>query len=192
MDVITVLFLVAFGSLFIPKKESVETAPTILLSPMSEATSGIIDPKAPNKGGMMVGTESQLNIYLTPSKEEVQEMVSVPEWAISSTLDNDMYFFTIPNNDREYSWNLNYYYLVKTVGGVDSILMATSNYVQAEQKWISEYSKIYTAYQDALNSTAGDGPVDAEEGDDVGSGGTDTGGAGDFVGGGIRRRLWNI
>ena len=185
MDVITVMFLIAFGSLFLPQKDKIETAPTILLSPMQNASSGIIDPKAPNRGGMMVGTESMLDIYYTPSKEEVKEMVIVPEWAESSTLNNNMWFFTIQNTDKEYSWKLEHYYVVKTVGGTVSIIGDSSSFSNAEQTWIKEYGKIYTAYQNALNSTAGDGPVDAEQGDDVGSGGTDEGGAGDYVGGGI-------
>lgn len=185
MDLITIGFLIAFGSLFLPDKKNISTAPTIALNPMSEAASGIIDPKAPNLGGMMVGTESMLDIYLTPSKEEVRQMVEVPEWAENSTLNNNVWFFTINNSTKEYSWNLNHYYIIKTVGGKIQILGDSTNYNTVEQTWINEYQKIYTAYQTALNSTAGDGPVDAEEGEDVGSGGTDSGDAGDFVGGGI-------
>lgn len=190
MDFITILALIAFGSLLFPPKdgeydpnETVETAPTIALTPVYD--SGIVDPKQPNLGGMMVGTESILRIYKTPTKSEVEEMVNVPSWAISNSLDVGTYFFTILDSNKEWSWKLDYHYATKLVNGKTTIIKSGKSYDDVEMNLLAEMQNIITVYRQRLVDTTGDGGVPANGDDDTGDGGTSDAPPSGGIGGGF-------
>ena len=168
MDVITLLTLVAFGSLFIPQKgqggggtpdfdsTGVQEAQPIPLNYISGFTTSVLDPETVNAyRGQVVGSNSYLTMVQTSSYEflNIQPDEVVPQRFKDTKNPPSDYFFTVPNNNNKvYTWQVPevYYVLKITPSNVDDF-----DYVQIMGR-DSDANKATKILQDAMTKIVSD------------------------------------
>ena len=193
---ITLLVLVAFGSLLIPKNGeggngsgTIPEAQPIPLEYISSMTTSIIDPETVNPyRNQVVGTNSYLTMVQTSSQEfiDIQSEEFVPP-RFQSPNTPTSYFFTVPNNEKIFSWRIpNWYYVLKVTPS------DTFDYIQvvgdsedlnkASSKLFVKWEEMNIEYERLLSDTdvIGGGNEQENPEDDVGQGEGMIGGIGAF------------
>ena len=171
MDIITVGFLIAFGSLFLPPKGEGWNVPDFDSSNVAEAqpiplqyiggyTTSTIDPIEVNPyRNQTVGTDSYLTIVQTSSYEFINiqpDEIIPPRFKNKKT---PTYFFTVPNNEKVFSWRVpDIFYVLRVTpssSGFDFVQVVGENEDEntalktLQDKWTS----IQKEYNRMLNDT---------------------------------------
>ena len=192
---ITLLVFVAFGSLLLPEggrggSGPIAEAQPIPLSYISGFTTSTLDPEVINPyRNQVVGTNSYLTMVQTSSYEFINIQ---PDEVVPPRFKNSQpaqYFFTVPNNEKIFSWNVPevYYVLrvtpsdvnnfdhVQVIGQSDDANKATKIIQDEMTRIVSEYNRMVSD-SDVIGGNEQENPQD-----DVGQGeGEVIGGIGAF------------